>query len=199
MEPLDFHVLVESLKVEPENYSKPVRFYSDVDGVSVLQFETMEAREAHNPHTNVEMLMVGYGGINKKKLSVEWNAPIAEALAAYSKSSQVDFVWLTSWYWNAPLLLDPLFKIHSLGYLPWGESKSDHNQFFKAVAIAEDQKKNPSAFIWVDDIAATASATAFLEREGVDLSNALIIKTDMVDGLTAREITRIEAFLATQA
>lgn len=192
----DFVNMAEAHKVVPESYSCPVRLYSDVDGVSVLQFETMEAREAHRPHAKIDMLQAGYGEVKVRPLTVEWNSTATEALATYSRSSKVDFVWLTSWYWNAPRSLDPLFGIHSQGFLPWGQGKSDYTQIFKAVALAEDQKRNPCPFIWIDDVATTPSAVAYLKKEGIDIDNALIIQTDMVDGLVEKDIERIDYFLA---
>ena len=195
MQAEEFVALDKRSQVAIETYSKPVRFYSDVDGVLALYFDTLAARAAHANHARVNLLQPSYGSINVKPLDIEWNQIASDALSKYSHSSQIDFVWLTQWRLNAPLVLDPLFNIKSKGYLPWASSPTDYNQFFKAVALLEDQKIAPSSFVWIDDIATTANAVAFLEREGLDMSRALIIRTEMTSGLTIEHMKQVGQFL----
>lgn len=195
MQPKEFVALDKRSQVTVETYNKPVRFYCDVDGVLALYFDTLDARAAHLNHARVNLLHPSYGSINVESLDIEWNHVAADALSVYSHSSQVDFVWLTQWRLNAPATLDALFNIKSKGYLPWSSSPTDYGQFFKAVALVEDQKIAPSPFVWIDDIAATANAVSFFGREGLDMSRALVIKTEMTLGLTIEHIKRIDDFL----
>lgn len=116
------------------------RFYCDVDGV-IFPFDT-EITTA-----SVTLHYEDGGKIDE----FHFNQEVADWLAQIS--SKTDFVWLTSWRENAPTLLDPVLGTKSLGYLPWAAKLSDHTQFFKKVALKQDQQLSSSPFVWVDDVA----------------------------------------------
>lgn len=140
-------MMVGELHVDPRSYRNRVRVYCDVDGVVRPEFETetgyMKADVRETIH--IEELDKPYTFVSYSH--------IIERIRELSQRPDLDFVWLTSWRDKAPRYLDPLFGIESLGYLDFDLRMSDYSQMFKRTAIIKDQKKNPSSFVWLEDVA----------------------------------------------
>lgn len=142
--------------VTPARYSKPIRFYCDVDGVikpepRVSSREELEMLFPNALEIDVLPPYSFHDPLPLKKGLFWWDAEVIERLGALSRSPHVDFVWLTDWRVSAPHALDALLGIESIGFLDWDRKFSDYNQVFKREAIIEEQEEAPSKFIWLDD------------------------------------------------
>ena len=158
MKTTEFHELSQTLKVESKQYTKPIRLYCDIDGVIQPYLRTIEDLEALDGQAPVKF----YRGTWTEEAECQegtlyFKKFVQEKLSELSQHPLIDFVWLTAWRVNAPLNLDKHMKIKSLGYLQWEGKPTDYNHVFKRVAIREDQKDNPSEFIWLEDLANTVT------------------------------------------
>lgn len=147
--------LSKNLAVKPSDYTKPIRFYVDVDGVVMpYAYSDDEIAERFPDAVDIDIIPSSWGSddtTNFQSGKFWYNKEIIARLAALSHSPHVDFVWLTAWRAAAPHALDELLGIKSLGYLPWEKKMSDHSQFFKQIAILKEQEVAPSKFVWIDD------------------------------------------------
>ena len=206
-----------SFAVNPDNYTKPIRLYFDVDGVVSPFFLTDSMRAAHKPAETVRIeRTMGYNH-EEQDYRFEWLDFVAEKIAEWSKLDSVDFVWLTTWDKNAPKVLDPLLGIESIGYLPWIKKMGDHSHSFKKRAVEDDQGAYPSKFVWVDDLATQTygdeglfededfeefkKSKFYIPEPGDDLPKItadqyLAITPNKYVGLTHEHIASIEAFIA---
>lgn len=179
--------------VTRDRYTKPIRFYCDVDGVFNKFYKT-KLEEATYPYKEKVLLEVRQAwspsDLNKE-ITVEWIPGVPEKLASLSKNPLIDFVWLTSWRSAAPIILDDYFGIDSIGYLPWQEKFSDHSGSFKRVALVEDLKGTNAKVIWIDDVLATKDNSDRLEKI-VGHDNLLTIQPDMFTGLTNKHFNIID-------
>lgn len=174
-------------------YSKPIRFYSDVDGVFNHFFTDPEVAAGWVNKKDIILespVQLFSDEMESKQIIVDWVDGAPEAYHEFSNHSLVDFVWLTNWRKKAPLILDDMFNINSLGQLVWDKKMTDYYDFFKVVAIEDDQKSFPSKVIWVDDTVASAHNVEKLEKI-VGKDNLLVIKPDSFVGLTAEHIETI--------
>ena len=169
-----------------------VRIYLDVDGVINVM---------PSPNTNglwdagqkdVPYSVLGYGDIIWKKYTLRWRKKVVEWLAEMSRRDDVEIWWLTTWNHNAVEQLDALFDIKSSGYVRWGMSPTDYNQYFKCVALQEDQEQSPGPFIWADDVATRIFnyRTPFGDRE-----DFFAIQPIDTVGITDENLDKMEKFI----
>jgi hypothetical protein len=196
-----YYQLVDSVTVNPDEYSKPIRFYVDIDGV-FLPFSSKDnssytatsifLKEDNNVHPPIE---------ENEQMTFRYNSYVAEKFSEWSYHDKIDFVWLTAWRHQAPAALDPAFNIHSLGFLPWEKKLSDYNQAFKSIALREDQEQYPSHFVWIDDVANIRreyDEKPFFDPEEngfhtpIPSDRYMSITTDSYEGLTLPQIERID-------
>lgn len=151
----EFFALSAFLEAGPEKYTKPVRFYCDVDGVvmPLIQRNGVAGDGETAGDITVFAYNSDYSGFEEEKTTFFYNEAIVKRLVEISERDDVDFVWLTGWRENAPHVLDPLLGIKSVGFLPWAKKFSDYSHAFKGVAVEQDQASSPSDFVWVDDFA----------------------------------------------
>lgn len=147
--------LFAALTAKPTNYNKPVRIYCDVDGV-IQPLVSIDELENPSDYVQVELKVIPHNSgwseeIELRTTTFFYNKAIVERLSALSRSPFVDFVWLTSWRINAPLVLDEVLNIKSVGMLDWQLKLGDHSQHFKSVAIEEEQAAAPAPYVWIDD------------------------------------------------
>lgn len=153
---------VELLKLKYSIANKkldgPIRVYVDVDGVVSPYVDSLEELERRFPSA-VDISVIPNGGffLNNENIlrtgKFWWNVNAVARLAKLSHALHLDVVWLTAWGLNGPYILDKILGIKSSGYLEWTQKSGDYSQFFKRQAIIEDQKKNPSKFVWIEDLA----------------------------------------------
>lgn len=197
---IQFGQLVESLTVTPERYTKPVRIYCDVDGVLLPFFRLGDSNE---PDSYIDTkIITPYREEKQTRLFFNQNA-----VDFLSKISQVaDFVWLTSWCEQAPMIFDKALNIKSVGFLNWEQKFSDYEQVFKSVAIREDQKDSPSKFIWIDDMAnrrvdENFTKNGFLlgdrqrSQNIIETDRFLSINTDSSLGITQENINTVTSWM----
>lgn len=221
----EYKGLISKFSVFPSSYTKPIRIYMDVDGVIKPSVKSEEELNERFPNA-VEIDVVPHYSwddpMNLLRGKFWWNEDVVARLAKLSRHPHIDFVWLTDWRVSAPTALDELLGIHSLGYLDWQKKFTDYNQFFKRVAILDEQKEAPSKFIWVDDRANIPDSGAphvFSEEkddyewefndEGeptggtseaytdvIPPSQYLNVITDKYEGLTLANLEKIEEWVA---
>ena len=209
--------MLENFAVNPADYSKPLRLYADVDGVLSPFIKNEEALASHSPQQSVMVEKWTSGGYVTGLMDFQWDEFVASKYVEWSKHPLVDFVWLTSWRKNAPQALDPLLGVDSLGYLPWDKKFTDYSQTFKGVAVLEDQKANPSSFIWLDDMANVThdgeplfvdwermneefeyGTDDYYNREpvaAIDPSRFITITPDRYEGLLPHEAAQVDNFI----
>lgn len=153
----DYVALLSTFVARSEKMVKPFRLYVDVDGVIMPYTYSEEEFNALDEQVQIEVYSTKPTPLGEVPETVignfGFNTFVAEKLSEWSKRDDVDFVWLTAWRSNAPLALDDVLHVDSVGYLPWQMKMADYQQSFKGVAIVEDQEKNPSKFVWIDDVA----------------------------------------------
>jgi len=150
----EYHSLVSSLTIDPSKLTAPIRLYVDVDGV-LLPFIRNE--EELNEFSSVIKTSILNSDFNKNFTESfhyhPYHKKVIERVAQLSKNPMIDFVFLTSWNFNAVRSIAKSFGIETAGFLPWALKMSDHNQSFKGVAIERLEEKSPSHFVWIDDLA----------------------------------------------
>lgn len=201
----------------------PFRIYLDVDGViqPILYPEDTVQLPAHTWATIFKSTF--RDPVTVKEGNFYYYPEVIARLSALSKRSDVDVVWLTAWMEGAPYSLDAPLGIESAGFLPWQDNGGDYGYFQrnKGHAIVDDQKRNPSKFVWVDDIANRTNydqshyfsysprvrngvPPALYNRdippvyetiEEVPAGTYLTVTTDPTEGLTMAELDRIEAWI----
>lgn len=219
----EIYALQGQFSAKPENYTKPIRVYLDVNGVIQPDVRTLEELEQRFPDAvDIDVLPVAswHEPTKLDRVKFWWDKAVISRLAELSRHPLVDIVWLTDWRVSAPHALDELLEIHSVGYLDWQRKMSDYGQSFKKVAIIEEQEKAPSKFIWIDDRANVPYAShphIFAEEEHeiewkfdeegkplnveekyIDLiptSQFLNVITKATQGLTMEDMDAIEAWV----
>lgn len=152
----EYSALNHEFAVTPEKYTKPIRMYVDVDGVVapfVYSEEDYDMLDGRNTLQVVDIKNFFVEPLNIVERSFVYRKKVVQKLSEWSHRDDIDFVWLTSWRFNAPYALDKIMNIKSVGYLPWERHKSDYIQSFKRIAIEGEQKLSPSKFVWLDDFA----------------------------------------------
>lgn len=190
------------LAVNPADYSKPIRLYLDVDGVVSPFVRTVEDMAERFPEApEVSFIPVGLPWSGEVQLVTglfAYDPTITQRLSDLSHSPLVDVVWLTSLRANAPMVLDELLNIKSLGYLPWQMKMADYAQSFKQVAIVEEQEEYPSKFIWIDDVAnkTYADSPLFYPEDIIADNQYLSITTNSFAGLTHSQLDLVDKWIA---
>lgn len=152
--PEEYSKFDAQFSTKPSDYTKPIRFYCDVDGVIKPGVRSQEELDRRFPNAVEIDVLPPFSHLNPLPLHKGrfwWDEQVIDRLAALSRSPHVDFVWLTDWRVSAPHALDKLLGIQSIGFLDWERKFSDYNQVFKRYAILDEQKESSSKFIWVDD------------------------------------------------
>lgn len=152
--------------------TKKVRLYLDVDGVINAAMPPWKGPS--------EGRAVAEGHAYK----IRWAPAMVAELAALG----VDLVWATTWRKDAAFSIAPL--------IGWGEDARHLSPPFdltwpsidwKAAAVAEDQKGDPSPFIWADDE---------IHRGHVDAHpDALVLSIDPRLGITPTTIQRMRDYI----
>lgn len=150
----EYHSLVSSFKVDLSKLTAPIRFYVDVDGVLLPFIRNEEDLSKFNSVIKTSVLDSDWKGSFIEVFHYyAYHKQVVDRLAQISKHPMIDFVFLTSWNFNAVRSIAKAFSIETAGFLPWALKMSDYNQVFKGVAIRELEEKSPSRFVWIDDVA----------------------------------------------
>lgn len=151
-----FGKITKKLAVTPSRYKKPIRIYCDIDGVvKPIRWDDNPGDNEDLKYVQVPMFRSEFytNNLHHEPHDFGYNPAVVAKLSEWSKRDDVDFVWLTAWRENAPYALDDILDIDSIGFLRWNYRDNDTTHFEKGVALAADQKKNPSKFLWFDDFA----------------------------------------------
>jgi hypothetical protein len=118
-----------------------VRLYLDVDGV-------INAWYAGSVWVDSPLQegIAAAGGYNYR---IKWSADMVSALSQLD----VDLCWATTWVGAAPTTLAPLigYGMDSRYLRPLSGKVSFPSIYWKEAAIREEQLRDPSPFIWIDD------------------------------------------------
>ena len=171
-----------------------IRIYCDVDGVINLLKNFPSDADVHD----AEKLQVpfryryNYGPDTWKAFDLRWRTQVVEALSEFSKRDDVDFIWVTTWRWNATEQLDELWDIKSSGYLRWFSAPRDDFHLAKLDAVEGYENNEPAPFIWIDDVATVNlnNSNPFETRE-----DYMVIATDGTVGLTDAHLTQMRTFI----
>ena len=116
--------------------------------------------------------------------NLHWSAELVGQL----RRLDADWLWLTSWFELAPLCLDPLLHVRSVGSLPWRE---DTDQYGKWEALVADQALNPRPFVWLED-----DATSFFDETQLPVAvSHLVLTPDYQVGVTRAQLEQVKTFL----
>ena len=158
--------------------SNRIKIYADVDGTL--------ATPPYGPHVSAELSVRCYN------LVIHWNPEVIQRLAALSRNPSIEWWWLTAWGQDAVELLDPLWGIESAGVIDWSEPVGDYSHFSKRLAVVDDQALDPTAFIWMDDLA-LKNLTPDL---GLFRGDALLVPVNEHVGVTVTDVRGIEDFVS---
>ena len=97
-----------------------------------------------------------------------------------------EIVWCTTWEHDAPRHIAPLVGAPDLRVL-------DLSPRWKPAAIAEELRRRPQPWVWIDDDAIAFGPTNDILHLGLP---GHVTRPDLASGLTPAELDGIEAFLA---
>lgn len=134
---------------------------------------------------------------HKGDYRIDYAAELIKKLNDAKATYGFTWLWLTTWVYEAPSLLDPRMSARSDGYVPWFawdgiENLSDDdllieraNRKYEALKIAHDGQP----FIWIDD-----EATIVVNPEDFDVPY-LLIAPDPKYGMVKSDLDAMLAFL----
>ena len=150
-----------------------IKLYLDVDGVI----------NAWHADTEWPTLVVG----DAHGYNVKWSPEMVAEL----KSLDLELIWATTWRQHAPEQLAPLIGYgENVRYLTERPKLSEYGSIgWKYRGVVNDQKWEPSPFVWIDDEH---------HRTTVDWAKAnggLAIQSHPDLGITPEEMERIKAYV----
>lgn len=185
--------------------SPTVRLYEDIDGCLNAEYNARAWRTAEDvgsvgagyQRTWVHPEFDDFGvrkGTSMIKYRMEWN----ERLIAALNELPVEFVWTTTWRADAlkvgtamKLLHEPQRILH-----PLNGQTTFPSLDWKYEAIRDEQEREPSPFIWVDDEIWNLPIPAldFMEQN----LGGLLIAPDPNLGLTPKHISMMRNYIETK-
>ena len=159
--------------------------YCDVDGVINISKHHDEAVTKFI----FRRLPSFVGRIGVVPLRLRWSTYVPDFLTDLS----ANFFWLTTWNHQAVHILEPLLGIKSKGVLDYKmKLREARHQKWKYELLQAHQAKNPTPFIWIDDVA----TKHYREEDWVNAPQHLVIRPLKHQGITREHMEQITNFMA---
>lgn len=170
---------------------KKLTIYCDIDGVFNVYHNNEKLTK-----TIVKRKLPSVGSyLPKIPLPFKWYEDISNVFIERILTKHSPYLhWLTTWNQDAISIVEPLTGIKSSGYIEYRMTlKETATQAYKYDLLKEHQRKRPTPFIWIDDIA----TKNYKEQDWSDHPKHLVIKPSTKYGLTLKDIETMENFIAT--